>query len=304
MDTLARAEARRSPAIADVAAGTELLSLGALRSLVVHMDAGPQAETRLRVARSLAQRYEAAVTAIYTATSAARRLPITLESAAIGRVYTWLAEVDRARREEAMARYETVRAMPGAPLAWEEASGAVPFWSLARRALLADLLVLGQHEPGARDVGVPADFVESVLIQSGTPALVLPYVSAQSTLGTCALVAWKANAASARALRAALPMLQFANEVHVVSWDAGSEDESEPDAAASFLRRHGIASRVHRAKANDVEVGERLLSKAADVDADLLVMGCYGRSRARELVLGGVTRTVLRSMTLPVLMTH
>ena len=277
---------------------------GALQSLVVHADAGPHAEMRLRIARSLAQRHDAAMTAVYAATPAAAQLPVTIESAAIGPLYTLLADVDRARREDAKARFEAIRAAAGAPMAWEGAEGLAPFRSFARRALLADLLVLGQHDGGAPDVGVPADFVESVLMQSGTPALVVPYVPVQSTLGTCALIAWKETAASARALRAALPLLEFANEVHVASWHGDDEDETDPDAVAAFLGRHGIASRVRRAPAKGDEVGDRLLSLAAEVSADLLVMGCYGHSRARELVLGGATRTVLRSMTLPVLMAH
>jgi nucleotide-binding universal stress UspA family protein len=296
MDTLARTDAKRSPMAS--AART-----GALQALVVHVDAGPHAEARLRFAGALAQRHDAAVTAVYAAASAAQ-LPISIEGAAIGPVYELLADVDRTRREEAMARFEAVRAASLAPLAWEEANGAAPFWAFSRRALCADLLVLGQHDPAAADVGVPADFVESVLIQSGTPALVLPYVPVRSTFGNCALVSWKESAASARALRAALPMLQHASEVHLVSWVQDGEDASEPNAVAEFLRRHGIASRVHCSTAKSDEVGDLVLSKAADVSADLLVMGCYGHSRARELVLGGVTRTVLHTMTLPVLMAH
>jgi nucleotide-binding universal stress UspA family protein len=305
MQTLARPAARRSQLAVETEATTARRSLvGALRSLVVHVDAGPHTEARLRIARSLAQRHGAAVTAVYATTPAAARIPMTMESAAIAPLYTLLADMDRARRDDAMARFAAVRAAPGALLSWEEASGFAPFLGFARRALLADLLVLGQHDPGAQDVGVPADFVESVLIQSGTPALVLPYVAVQPTIGTCALVAWKETAASARALRAALPVLQFASEVHLVSWSDGDDDGADPNPAAAFLSRHGIPSRVRRSPAKSDEVGERLLSMAAEVSADLVVMGCHGHSRARELVLGGVTRTVLRSMTLPVLMAH
>jgi nucleotide-binding universal stress UspA family protein len=304
MDTLARTEARRSQAIEDVGPGTGLRSLGSLRSILVHLDAGTHAQTRLRIARSLAQRHDAAVTAVYAAIPAAAQLPISIEGAAIGPAYALLEDVDRARRDAALARFETVRAEPGASLAWREEGGVSPFWSFARSGLYADLLVVGQHEPGAPDFGVPADFVESVIIQSGTPALVLPYIPVQPTFGTRALVAWKETAASARALRAALPLLQLASEVHVVSWYEDSDDETDLQHVASYLSRHGIGSRIHRSQANRVEVGDRLLSKAADVSADLLVMGCYGHSRARELVLGGATRTILRSMTLPVLMAH
>ena len=303
MDTRTKTDATRSPAIADVKPPTALRSLGALRSLVVHFDAGPRAEARLRVARSLAQRHDATVTAVYAATPAAAQLPISIEGAAIGPAYTFLAELDRQRRDDALARFQAVRAEPGAPVEWQEEGGVTLFRSFARRALHADLLVLGQHEPRAADVGVPADFVESIVIQSGTPALVVPYIPVRKTIGTRVVVAWKETAASARALRAALPMLQLANEVHVVSWREEGDD-TDPNAVASYLSRHGVDSRVHDWPEKGGAIGDRLLSLASDVSADLLVMGCYGHSRARELVLGGVTRTLLRSMTLPVLMAH
>lgn len=304
MDSLARTEVRRPQVIADFESVTARRSLGALRSLVVHVDAGAHAGTRLRIARSLAQRHGARMTAVYAATSAAAQLPISIESAAIGPAYTFLADVDRARRDDARARFDAVCAEPGAAIDWQEESSLAVFRGFARRSLHADLLVLGQDDPGAPDVGVPADFVESVIIQSGTPALVLPYIPVRAALGTRVLVAWKETAASARALRAALPMLQLATEVRVVSWHHDGDDEPDLNAVASYLSSHGIASRVQNAPANDTEIGDRLLSTAADVSADLLVMGCYGHSRARELVLGGVTRTLLRSMTLPVLMAH
>ena len=138
-----------------------------------------------------------------------------------------------------------------------------------------------------------------------TMRFLLPYIDTGSEFGQTVLIAWKDSAASARAVTAALPVLRLAKSVHVAAWDeSGSPGDGEPLPIERFLQRHGVHAKVHRGGRPSGEVGELLLSLAADVQADLLVMGCYGHSRAREWLLGGVTRTIFQSMTLPVLMSH
>jgi nucleotide-binding universal stress UspA family protein len=152
---------------------------------------------------------------------------------------------------------------------------------------------------------VPSDFVASVLVETGKPGLVLPYIGAAPGFGQNVLIAWKPTPESARALTAALPLIQRARSVHLACWeetDTGSADAAEP--ALQYLRRHGVQAAVHLAGRPTRDLGEHLLSEAANLQSDLLVMGCYGHGRAREWALGGVTRTVLKSMTLPVLMVH
>jgi len=180
-----------------------------------------------------------------------------------------------------------------------------PDLELIMHARYADLLVLRQHDPEHPNSGLPADFAESVVIGSGRPALVLPYVDTGKTLGSTVLVAWKETAEAARAVSAALPLLQQASSVHVATW--GVQDAPQVASGldiASFLRAHGVHARFHHEREAGSDVGDLIQSLAADVSADLLVMGCYGHARARELVLGGASRTLLRSMALPVLMAH
>jgi nucleotide-binding universal stress UspA family protein len=275
-----------------------------LRSLLVHVDAGPHCVTRLRTARQIADAFGATLTAYYAATPLIATSALAGEATAAASIAPLLAEVDRSWRELALSRVEALRAEPGAPVAWQEAQGVDPIGSLARRALYADLLVMGQRSPEISDCGIPGNLVESVLIESGGAALVLPYVQIQQTLGQRILLAWKETPSSARAVRAALPFMQRAREVHVVFWGTGEHDVSAANAITAFLQHHGIQSRLSTTRKAPDEVGECLLSHAADVSADMLVMGCYGHSRARELVLGGATRTILQSMTLPVLMAH
>ena len=142
-------------------------------------------------------------------------------------------------------------------------------------------------------------------MMSGKPALVLPYIGAPKALGDTVLIAWKPTREAARAVAAALPMLQSAKAVHVVSW---GDDESlvsgEKLDLTTYLKLRGVQTTWHKQGQAPNDLGEMLLSFAFDIQADLLVMGCYGHSRAREWMLGGVTRTLMDSMTLPVLMAH
>jgi nucleotide-binding universal stress UspA family protein len=115
-------------------------------------------------------------------------------------------------------------------------------------------------------------------------------------------VAWKASRESAHALSASVPLLQHAGSVGIAI-DEGTS-RSERDLLLNHLRRHGIEATQHLLPSTNATAGEAILSLAADVGAELVVMGCYGHSRAREFVLGGASRTVLESMTVPILMAH
>jgi len=122
------------------------------------------------------------------------------------------------------------------------------------------------------------------------------------------MIAWDAGRESARAVSDALPLLKRAKavEVAVFNPERRRRDHGEqPGADVSlYLARHGVKVTVAQQSGADFEVGAQVLSRAADTAADLIVMGAYGHSRVRELVLGGVTRTILESMTVPVLMSH
>jgi nucleotide-binding universal stress UspA family protein len=165
-------------------------------------------------------------------------------------------------------------------------------------------MVLGQRDRNdPMDGELPGDFLPSVLVQSGRPALVLPYAGPVGPIGRNVLVAWKETRESARAVTAALPWLRKAARVHVVAY--GEDAEASLERLQDYLRTQGVQNITpHPAGNKDDDVGNKLLSFAADLGSDLLVMGCYGHSRAREWVLGGATLSILQWMTLPVLMSH
>ena len=274
-----------------------------LTQLLVHLDASPQAAQRLEAACRIGQAHGAAVTGLYAVTPSFVALPFAPE---VGSgVAAALREMDDELRTRARAAFDLVLAKPGMQAAWAEVGDDPIMGVFAQQALYADLLVLGQHDPASTPAtGVPVDFAESVMVASGKPALILPYIGA-SSIGDTMVLAWKPTREAARAVCAALPMLQRARRVHVLSWSGADEAVSGQRLDLdSYLKLHGVEATWHRETGEPELLGELLLSRAFDLEADLLVMGCYGHSRAREWVLGGTSRTVLRSMTLPVLMAH
>lgn len=266
-----------------------------IASILLHVDPSPRCAARLGLATALAQRLDAAVTALYTAGPVA---PASRGLLFEGQGLVLAPALDAERRAQARALLD--QAESGVPLRWAETEPTqAPVPAFVRQALLHDLVVMGQFErDDPAGAGVPTDFVETVALDSGRPVLSVPYAGRFEDVGRRVLIAWKPTRESARAVAAALPLLQEGAEVHVASW-GGDPHELEP-----LLRRHGIEAEYHREGPVPHEIGDALLSLCADVSADLLVMGCYGHSRARELMLGGASRTVLQSMTVPVLLAH
>jgi nucleotide-binding universal stress UspA family protein len=167
----------------------------------------------------------------------------------------------------------------------------------------ADLTIVAQHEPSGGD-GRFADLAEDVLVSSGRPLLMVPYIGAVDGIGERVIVAWNASREAARAVADAMPILDGAREVEVfIASDNDIGDLPGADIAA-HLARHGIDVTVYETPANNVSIGDALLNRASETGADMIVMGGYGRSRFREFVLGGVTRHMLQHMTVPVLMSH
>jgi nucleotide-binding universal stress UspA family protein len=179
--------------------------------------------------------------------------------------------------------------------------------SIVAHGQVSDLVVLGQIDRAAPDSGLDWGFSEQVFLQTGTPVLVLPYAGPVDVIGRNVVVAWSASREATRAVRDALPMLRQAQRVHLMCFDrpdaARSVSRLQLNDAIAWLARHGVDAHIHQ-EPTQASVGDALLSRACDLGADLIVMGGYGHSRLRELVLGGVTRQLLAQMTVPVLFSH
>jgi nucleotide-binding universal stress UspA family protein len=279
--------------------------MSALRSILLHIDASARSAKRLALAHALAAQHDAQVTALYASTPMMLSLPFVMAQGA-EEMLPMLQQLDIDYRDNARALFDRSESTAKHPFVWREVSDGAVIPGVVAHALCHDLLILGQHDANdPMTVGVASDFVPSVVLSSGRPALVIPYVDIGTSLGQQALIAWKPTRESAHAVTAAIPLLRHARRIHLTIADEPGAVANQATALETYLRWHGVQAPIQRhSPVLSATAGDEMLSLAADVGADLLVMGCYGHSRARELVLGGASRTVLQSMTLPVLMAH
>lgn len=178
---------------------------------------------------------------------------------------------------------------------------------LIEQSNTTDLLVIGQFEGDAADSRFN-NLPENVLTKSGRPVLVVPRGDSVSSVGQRVLVAWDGQRESTRALFGALPILRRASSVRLHRINAPNQDRHHhtgiTEELANTLARHGVALEVCHSDAREHEIGGELLGFSTDMDADLLVMGCYSHSPLREFILGGTTREVLNNASIPVLMSN
>jgi nucleotide-binding universal stress UspA family protein len=195
------------------------------------------------------------------------------------------------------------------PAEWLSTVNEETYAALQKQGSLADLIVAGQRNNKDPESCIDEQFVENLVLSSGRPVLIVPYAGIFPAVGTRVLVAWDGSREATRAVHDALPFIACAQQTTIVSVNSL---EGEPPARrapgaelAVRLARHGAnVATDDIGGMRGVTIGETLLSRASDLSADLIVMGAYGHSRWREVVLGGTTRSVLRSMTVPVLMSH
>ena len=274
-------------------------------TILLHVDASERCARRAQYAIDLARRFDAHLVALAVCPPLA--IPGRAHPEVVVRMLAERWEHDKALHAAAASACVQRAQAEGVASAESRAVIGEPERVLSLHARYADLLIVGQATQDT-DVALAEDAVEHVVLDAGRPVLVIPYTGAYAALGRRVLVAWNASREATRALTDALPLLMQAAAVDILTVDAQPEPHghgAQPGAdIALFLARHGVRANVHMTYAADVKVGEWLLSRAADLGSDLIVMGAYGHSRVREMVLGGATRTMLESMTVPVLMAH
>jgi nucleotide-binding universal stress UspA family protein len=278
----------------------------AYKDLLVHVDDTKSCAGRVQAAVDLAIAHEAHLTGVYVIADPS---PGAFVSGYVPPdLLDELQRRARERAEGALARFAEVAARN--QIAFETRTDRVLYTAmvdaLATNARYADLLIVGQADPD--DADGPRYLPEEVTLASGRPSLVIPYIGPAATLGQRVTVAWSASREAARAVNDALPLLERAQAVDLVTVNPGEAPfghGEEPGAdIALHLARYGIKVEVQRIETRELDVANAILSHVADRGSDLLVMGAYGHSRLRELVLGGVTRTILHDNTVPVLMAH
>lgn len=274
-----------------------------LKTLLLHLDSSPSSSHRLEVALELAGRHDAAITALFTPTT---QLADTACAYSAGAALSALAAGASAGADDhARSRWQDRLSKADVEVAWVEARGGTVVDCVQREAAYADLVILGEQPPDREgDSTASPGVVESIIVRSGRPALVVPARGVGAGFGHRALVAWNGSPQAGRALAAALPLLRQAEAVLVLGWSR------QPLAAPlsgltieGFLARHGVLATVERRHASP-RVSHEIAEAAAAWRADLVVMGCYGHGRVTELLLGGATRSVLAAMPVATLMAH
>lgn len=276
----------------------------AFKTLLVHCDADGTAAARIKVAFDLAD-HDAHVIGLFVRegfqgpafASAGRGME------ALRRSYEVAAKAEEAA---AMDMFSAIARASRRSSAWRAVDGTAAEEPLADEAHCADLVIVGQGERNPLPSATPPGLAENLAMVTERPVLVVPFVGVVRTPGRKVLLCWNGSREAARAATGALPILRSADSVTVLIIDPKVEDENlEPGAdVMGWLGRHGVKARLQRDSAADTDVGTVILSRAADLDADLIVMGIYGHSRLRETVLGGASRVLLASMTAPLLIAH
>jgi nucleotide-binding universal stress UspA family protein len=271
------------------------------KTILVHVDESVHAAARIALASQLALRHDAHLVGVaLTGVSASYYRE---GSAGLARtVLTLDMDALFAKAGTALDAFLRLAAAAGVRSCERRLVDDETGAGLALCGLYADLLVLGQREPGTPAPAPGGDLAAHVLFACPRPLLVVPYIQQDAAVGKRILVAWNGSVEAIRALNAALPLLRQADSVAVASFRAADEPADDPD-LLPYLGRHGIDARFID-ESPGLDGGEPLLSLVADQGADLLVMGGYGRAQLSELLLGGVTRSILQAMTVPVLMAH
>jgi nucleotide-binding universal stress UspA family protein len=295
-------------AMVQAKAGEARESVMSYKDILVFVDRSGASDVRLEVAARLVERFGAHLAAVFLSGSdAPPYMSDGVMSAAIyEQVMRSVEGAIEGREREAKARFDAARQRLGVEVEWRAARGE-PGEQAGLHARYADVVVIGQNGQ-ARSGEDPLLSPEEVVFASSRPAIVVPQRYKPKTVGESVVVAWNAGKEAARAVWDALPLLKSAREVSVLAIDPkrGPAAHGQVPGAdiATHLARHGVRTQVERLASDDENSADVLLRRAGELGADLLVMGAYGHSRLREFVLGGMTRSMLQRMTIPVLMSH
>jgi len=268
-----------------------------LKNLMVHLDQSKRTASRLELAAALARQHRARLIGVFGQLAPAQQ---------VGTVSSWPTAAYTEAAETCKAAFEQATAGL-AQAEWHDinrGSEAEVLRHITDLARHADLVVMGQHDETGKSY-VPADLVEEVVLNSGRPVLILPYVGTFAEVGKRPLIAWSNAREAARALNDALPLIEGCNEGTVLAFSATADDARKScDEVIRHLACHGIEAGSEIMVVNDIGIMDMLLNRAADLGSDLLIMGAHGHIGLPFVSRGAGTRYILRHMTLPVLMSN
>ena len=268
----------------------------ALANILVHVDSKPRASARLALAVTVAARHGARVTGLFAEKAEAHR---------VGTVATWPSEAYVAAAEAARTLFSEATAALGGRAAFLDLNRGSDAEILRRFVDIArtfDLVILGQTEEGGP---APSKLPEHVIVESGRPVLVVPYVGAYPDVGARPLFAWRSTRGAARAVGDSLALLKDQAEGLVVEVTRKADDQDEfANLLIANLATHKVPARYEHFLIDEVDVMDTLLSAAADHAADLIVIGAFDAGSHGLFGQGAGTRYILAHMTAPVLFGH
>jgi nucleotide-binding universal stress UspA family protein len=270
----------------------------AIKYILVQVDELPASPNRLQLAIHLAHRLDARLIGAFLMPTP--DLVALADSSAA--VVALAATMDRLKQEARAAEANFTELLRNHDVQgeWRSASGlAAP--QIPRWANAVDLVVLGQTDPDNPGWEAP----ETIILSCGRPVLVVPYAGRFDRVGESVLIAWNGSRESSRAMHDALPLMARSSAATALSVNPGpTESAALTGDVVLHLARHGLQTKAELVETKELAASDVVLSRVADLGADLVVMGAYGHSRLREMILGGMTREILRHMTVPVLMAH
>ena len=272
----------------------------AYKDIVVHLGKDHRSAARLNAAIQLAEQHEGRVTGVYVLSR--RNVPGFDRCEISPEVLKRLDTEERMLAEEAEVQFDEWTAGAGVRSEWRLMAGDFAD-AIVMSAHYADIVIVGQADPD--DDNSLGGLADSVVLGGGGPVLVWPYAGSFDVNASTIMLAWNGTREAKHALDGALPLMQQARKVIVFGVDVNDGKHIPGADIGAHLARHGVSAEArHTQSSAGISIGDVLLSEIGDHGIGLLVMGGYGHHRAREMLLGGVTRDVLREMTVPVLMAH
>jgi nucleotide-binding universal stress UspA family protein len=270
-----------------------------MKSILLHVGADAHFESRLQGALDLARFTGGHLECLQT-----RRVPAFLGADAAGfagsaAMVVQLME-DEARLSEGERKALAARLEgEGVPFSFAESMGD-PAQTLVDRSLLTDVIVMSLTTTD-REL---SRSLAAVVTHADAPVLAMPEGASRLGLEKSVLVAWKPTAEAAHAVKRSVGLLQRAARVDVVTIDPAGQGDVPPTAVAAYLARHGVSAELHERLSAGASTSDTLLAVARELGAGMIVMGGYGRSRAMEFLMGGVTRRLLGASDVALLMAH
>jgi len=271
------------------------------KTILLHLTNDDRLSARIDVALNIANDHDAHITALYVVT------PATPPTSFMGYIppefveRTRSIEADNASATSVKLKEEAAKRNISVSVIKEEGYAAEV---INKHALTADLVIIGQVDPDDDSTAQYQYLADEMVVDCPCPILAIPYAGKFEKFGSHILVGWNNTREASRALKGAMPFMKKAKKVTLLSVNPTADQSLQNEAAIKHLERHGITAEIKVGHWRNVDVGNALLDSLVDLNADMLVMGAYGHSRIREMILGGATKEILGHMTAPVLFSH